>query len=507
MKKLFSLSVILFLTSLLFASNPLDVKEFTLNNGLKVWINSDHSQPKVIGSVVVKAGAKDSPNTGIAHYFEHIMFKGTDKIGTVDYASEKILLDSISLQYDLLSKTSDESQRKAIQAKINDLSLKAAEYAIPNEFDRLISAYGGSGLNAGTSFDYTVYYNTFSSNYFEQWCTINSERLINPVFRGFQSELETVYEEKNIYDDALGSKAIEKTLERFFKPHPYQYPIIGSTENLKNPKLSDMKAFFEKYYVAKNMGLILSGDVDAEKAMPIVEKYFGKIRAGQEIPKSNYGTLPEFDGAEKFKAKIPIPIVKINALLWRGVPVNHADETTLKLVESLLSNGNKNGLLDQLTHDGKVMQAMPLVMSLNEAGVVGVVAIPNIPFQSYKSAQKHVFNALEKIKKGDFSEELLNNLKLEQKRKFLTQIENLDSRIWTMVSLFSENKSWEDYLTEVDKIDKLTKTDVVNVANKYFTSNYLDVTKKTGKYPNEKIEKPGFAPISPTNKNVESEYA
>ncbi len=505
-KSIFFLSFLSFTISL-FASNPLEVKEFTLSNGMRVWINEDSSQPKVFGCVVVNAGAKDSPNTGIAHYFEHIMFKGTDKIGTVNYAVEKPLLDSISAQYDLLAYTTDETKRKDIQKKINDLSVKAAEYAIPNEFDRLIAAYGGSRLNAGTSYDYTVYHNTFTPVYIEQWCKLNSERLINPVFRGFQGELETVYEEKNMYDDALGSQALEKTLERFFAPHPYQYPIIGSSENLKNPKLSEMKAFFNKYYVAENMGLILSGDVNSEEILPIIEKYFGKIRKGGGVVAVDYPEMSSFNGAEKFKAKIPIPLVKINALLWRGVPSNHPDEIAMNLLIGLLNNDNKNGLLDQLSIDGKLMQSMALAMSMNDAGIIGVAAIPNIPFQSYDSAQKHVFAALEKIKKGDFSEEMLNNLKLEQKRNYLQGIEKIDSRSSILTSLFASKSNWQDYLNRIDKIDALTKNDIVQVANKYFSSNYLDTRKSTGRYPNEKMKKPGFAPITPTNKNSESAYA
>ena len=177
------------------ANNVLEVKELTLSNGMSVWLNEDHSQPQVYGAVVVKAGAKDCPGTGIAHYFEHIMFKGTERIGTVDYEKERPWLDSISAQYDLLAKTTDNTTRADIQTKINELSLKAAEYAIPNEFNRLISLYGGSKLNAGTGQDITFYHNFFLPQFMEQWCWLNSERMLNPVFRSFQAELENVYEE------------------------------------------------------------------------------------------------------------------------------------------------------------------------------------------------------------------------------------------------------------------------------------------------------------------------
>ena len=172
------------------AAAQLEVKGLKLSNGMTVWLNEDHSQPKVFGAVVVRAGAKDCPNTGIAHYFEHIMFKGTDRLGTIDYAAEKPLLDSISAQYDLLSQTKDDAERSRIQLKINELSVVAADFSIPNEFNRLISKYGGSGLNAGTGYDMTYYHNEFLPHFIEQWCWLNSERLMTPVYRGFQGELD-----------------------------------------------------------------------------------------------------------------------------------------------------------------------------------------------------------------------------------------------------------------------------------------------------------------------------
>ncbi len=227
----------------------LQVKEITLQNGMTVWLNEDHSQPKVFGAVVVKAGSKDCPDTGIAHYFEHIMFKGTDRMGTTDYIAEKPWLDSISAQYDLLSQAQVPTERTAIQKHINRLSLKAAEYMIPNEFNRLITLYGGSGLNAATSYDVTYYHNSFLPQYIAQWCVLNSERLLHPVFRGFQGELENVYEEKNRTSDLAGD-AIERIFGTIFKTQPYAYPILGSTESLKNPQLSMMEAFYKKYYVA-----------------------------------------------------------------------------------------------------------------------------------------------------------------------------------------------------------------------------------------------------------------
>ena len=224
--------------------NPLAVKELQLSNGMQVWLNEDPSQPIVFGAVVVKAGGKDSPDTGLAHYLEHLLFKGTDQLGTVDYAAEKVWLDSIAVCYDRLSATSDADERLSIQKEINRLSIRAAEYAIPNEFDRLTAAFGGTGLNAATSYDYTYYFNTFSPQYMAQWAELNSHRMMHPVFRLFQGELETVYEEKNRGADNMMQAPLFAMIKEFSGNNPYSYQVIGSTENLKNPRLGEMQAFF-----------------------------------------------------------------------------------------------------------------------------------------------------------------------------------------------------------------------------------------------------------------------
>ena len=483
----------------------LQVQEYTLGNKLTIWLNEDHSQPKIFGAVVVKAGAKDCPNTGIAHYFEHMMFKGTDKIGTTDYKAEKILLDNIADKYDILAETEDPEQRAQLQKVINDLSVRAAEYVIPNEFDRLISRYGGTKLNAGTSYDYTLYFNTFSPQYIAQWAEINSERLMNPVFRLFQSELETVYEEKNMYGDAMASKAIEKITERYFYPHPYAYPIIGSAENLKNPRLSEMRRFFEKYYVASNMGLILSGDFHSEEVMPILEATFGRLRTGNP-PRREVVALPPFQGKEKVKVRIPMTFVKILAMGFRGVPANHPDQVALNVAVSLLNNSNGTGFLDKLTVEHKVMGAMAINQSMNEAGILGLLVFPKFLFQSYGAAEKLVWRQIKRVQQGDFSEETFRSLKLEQKREYASKLEDINSRAEVMMRIFSQGKSWQDYLDEVKRIDALTRADVIAVAKKYFTENYLYVTKETGRYPKQALPKPNYAPIIPKNADASSDY-
>lgn len=486
--------------------NALKVKEYRLENGLTVWLNEDHSQPKVFGAVVVKAGAKDCPDTGIAHYFEHMMFKGTDRIGTLDYESEKVLLDSIAMKYDELAMTEDTVARARLQKEINELSIRSSEYVIPNEFNRLINRFGGSGLNAATSYDATIYFNTFSPQYMVQWAEINSERLINPVFRLFQSELETVYEEKNMYGDFIGGQVMDTLMARYFGPHPYAYPIIGSTKNLKNPRLTEMHKFFEDYYVASNMALILSGDFDAQQVMPILEKAFSRIRSGN-APKQEKVMLPPFNGRETMKVKFPIPFIKAMGLGFRGVSANHEDQVALNIAVNLLNNSNGTGYLDKLMVEHKLMGALAINESMNEAGILAVAIMPKLLIQSYSSAEKMVWDEINRVKNGDFSDEMFNSLKLEQKRQYASSLENIDSRATIMMNLFSQGKSWNDYLNEVARIESITKEDVVRVAQKYFSNNYLCVTKSTGKYPKDNLPKPAFSPVVPRNADASSSCA
>ena len=477
-----------------------------LDNGLTVWLNEDHTQPKVFGAVVVNAGAKECPNTGIAHYFEHMMFKGTDNIGTIDYEKEKVLLDQIEEEYDRLAQTRDEKERTNIQRKINQLSVKASEFVIPNEFDKLISCYGGTKLNAGTSFDYTVYFNTFAPQYMAQWAEINSERLLHPVFRLFQNELETVYEEKNMYGDQIGGISVDYLKERYFAPHPYAYPVIGSTENLKNPQLSEMRKFFENYYVASNMGLILCGDFCTENVLPILRQTFSRIKKGT-APISPIIPIPEFNGKERMKLKIPMPFVKMMAMGFRGVPANHPDEVALRVAVSLLNNANGTGFLDKLTIEHKVTAAVAYSECMNEAGILAVFIMPKLLFQSYSSAEELIWKQIARIQKGDFSEETFQSLKLEKKREYASALEDISSRAQVMMRLFSQGKKWEDYLKEVERINSITKDDIMLVAGKYFTKNYLYVTKSTGRYKKDNLPKPDYVPICPPHRFEKSEYA
>ena len=481
------------------------VKEFILHNGLTVWISTDSSDSKVYGQVVVRAGAKETPNSGVAHYFEHIMFKGTQRIGTVDYEQEAPILKEITKQYSKLQTAKNSAEREKVQSKINELNIEATKYAIPNDFNHLISKYGGSGLNAGTSYDYTLFYNSFSPQYLEHWCELNSERMIAPVFRLFQSELETVYEEKNMYSNNISTEPIQRIMERLAAPHPYRYPIIGSTEALKSPDIRAMEEFFREYYYAENMALILTGDIKEEGLLPLLERTFGRIKSGGRKPLQLPQPMP-FNGHEKMTIKVPIPFVKGLGFIWHTVPNNHPDQVALSLVQSLLNNDGKTGLLDRLTIDGKVMEAAAINFALNDMGLFGVYIMPKLLQSSYL-VKRRVQKAIDRIKRGDFSTQALEEVKQSLYKVNLLQLESSEQKAKLLSSLFAQNETWSDLMRELDLLSSISKEEVVEVAQKYLDGNYLEVKKQTGRYAVEKLPKPPYQPVKAPNQGAKSEFS
>jgi zinc protease len=508
MKILFLSGIFCLMASFVFAQdNPLKVETYQLKNGLTVYLNIDHTMPMVHGMVTVKGGGKRDPKdaTGIAHYFEHIMFKGTDQIGTIGYAEEKPYLDSIRALYDDLGKTKDEKKRLEIQKEINRISLKAANYAIPNEFDKILNEMGGKNINAGTGEEMISYYNSFPSNQIDKWIDVYSHRFINPVFRLFQSELETVYEEKNMYADDLMQGMFEKFSAQFYKNSPYgQQTIIGTTEHLKNPSLSKMEEYFNTFYVAKNMALILSGDIDPVKIKPLLEEKFGAWRSGEK-PKDLVLNEAPFKGKEVMKKRMT-PI-KVGLRGYRTIPRNHPDEIAFDICANLLSNSSSTGLLDQLRTDNKLLFAGMMNNNYTEIGGSYIFFVPKIVGQSLKRAEKNLEIQMDILLKGEFDDELLAAVKIEMKKQHEKSLEDMRSRTYAISDAFVHGVDWNEFLKTPEKIDKVTKEDIVKIANKYFGDNYLAFYSKMGFPKKDKIKKPPFKPVQPVNSDKKSDYA
>jgi zinc protease len=488
-------------------TNPLKVTKYVLDNGLTVLLNEDHSKPLVFGGVVTKAGSKNDPSdhTGIAHYLEHMLFKGTEEMGTTDYEKEKVFLENIYALYDTLGQTTDETKRKEIQKKINEQSLKASEYAIPTEIDKLIKSIGGTGMNAFTAEEMTFFHNAFPPSQIDKWLELYSHRFINPVFRSFQSELEVVYEEKNRSMDNFAVNLIETFLKNLYKNHPYgQQTAIGTLEHLKNPSLTAMYKFYRTYYVANNMALVISGDFKTDEVLPVIKEKFGAWKSGT-IP--DFPTFKEdsFKGREAVEVKLT-PI-KLGIIGFRTVPNGNPDEVTLDVCNRILSNTGQTGLLDKLVLDNKLMAAnyIPLGQN-NDYGSSVFLFVPKILGQSLENAEQLIMSEFDSLRNGNFEDWLLEAVKKDIYSEFKLNLENFEDRTVLIAQAFSQNRDIDDYLNYPEKVKKITKEDVIRVATKYYGKNYLILLSKMGFPKKEKIEKPGYEPASP-KQDAQSKFA
>ena len=484
-----------------------NLKQYRLENGLSVFLNEDNSVPDIAGAVVIKTGAKYDPvnATGTAHYLEHMLFKGTDKLGTIDYESEKIYLDSIQVLYDKLAVTESSDDKSAIQIEINRLSQIAGKYAIPNELDKVLDEIGATNVNAFTSDEVVAYFNVFPKNQIEKWLKIYSHRFQNPVFRLFQSELETVFEEKNMYDDNFITALIENFYANLYKNHPYgQQTTLGKTEHIKNPSLSTMQKIYDKYYVANNMALIISGNFNSDEVIPLIEKYFSNLKSG-EI--EEYMVYPEkpFMGVERISMRLSP--VRIGILGFRTVPKNHEDEIAIQLISELLNNNYSTGYLNRLSIENNLLEAMAMNDIRNDHGAMMVIYVPKLIGQSFKKAEKLVLNEILRIVNGDIDPEFFESVKLGMIKDHNQTFENTFERLLLIAEVFYANKEWNDVLSFPLRVEKMSIEHIQKVAAKYFGNNYLSFQSKMGFPKKEKLDKPGFDPIIPENTEQKSEFA
>ena len=502
---LIALSACLFFLTSVRAQGSLKVETFRLDNGLKVILCEEHSQPKVYGCVVVHAGSKNEKPTatGVAHYFEHIMFKGTDRIGTTDWAKERLYLDSISQAYDRLHATTDAKKRHNIQLEINRLNIAASKYAIPNEVDAILQKMGCTGLNAGTSYDYTVYYNTLPSNQLSNWMDVYVERFRNPVFRLFQSELEAVYEEKNMYDNQMGHDFSRNIFTEAFGDHPYSREVIGLAEHLKNPQPSEMQEFFNTYYVANNMTLLLVGDFNTAEARRLVKEKFSVWRSGQ-LPQQPSYDLPKFEKQKVLDVR-QTPI-KMGIMIFPGVTEKHPDYMPLDMLGSILGGGS--GLLDKATSDNRIMMAQLMPLSLQDAGSTVILYVPNIIGQKHAAAEQVIWDCIDSIKQGNFSDELLESIKTSSIVSQQRQVEDLKSISNLLLSLELKGSDYQEWLRDNKRWMYLTRDEVIEVANKYFDRDHCTLVRSKMGFPkHDAAVKPDWDHLEAQNKDAHSPFA
>ncbi len=489
-----------------YPNDSFGMKELTLDNGMKVYLLENHNKPEVYGGIIVNVGSKNDPadNTGMAHYLEHMLFKGTTKMGTTDYNKEKVHLDKINELYDLLATKTGEEERLKIQKQISEESAKAGEYALPNEFDRIIAEMGGTGLNAFTSPDMTVYHNTLPPNEIEKWLEVYVHRFEEPVFRLFQSELETVYEEKNRMLNNPINYLIRQYQANIFKGHPYgDQSTLGKTEHLKNPSLTAMYNYFHKYYVANNMALVLVGDFKSEEVIPIIKEKLGRFPKSNLKKEENFTILPLKGRNEVTLKSSP---VKMAIYGYRVEGEKTINKAKLDLLTSILSNDAETGLIDELYTDGKVMAAQVFDFSMEEHGSIALLNVPKLVGQSFEKAEKLLFAQIDSLKQGHFSDEMFEAIKNELIKYKKLEAEDNDNIAYNIMETYAYEKDWSKIINYEKELKKLTKQDVVAYANEVFGDDYLVMYSKMGKTKMEKVPKPPFKPVPSKNRKKSSYY-
>ena len=338
-------------------NDPMQVHIYELDNGLTVYLSENHEEPKFFAEVSVRVGGANDPetNTGLAHYLEHLLFKGNTKLGTLDWEKEKLHIDRINELYEMRFQETDPGKREALFQQIVDESAKASQYAVPNELDRIVKQLGLTSMNAGTSNDYTVYYMELPSNRLEQWAVLESNRFIDPVFRLFLPELEIVYEEKNRSMDNKGRIIQEQIFGLRYPGHPYgTQTVLGHVEHLKNPSIQAIHDFFDTYYVANNMALCLSGYFKIEEAIELIDQHFLSWKSG-DVPEFQFGDAKPI--TEPRTAEVFYPGEEEVYLAFSTQPLGHKDIEALKLVDMILDNANAGLINLNLNQQQKVLNA------------------------------------------------------------------------------------------------------------------------------------------------------
>lgn len=479
---------------------------YTLDNGLRVYLSVNKDKPRIQTYIAVRTGSKNDPaeTTGLAHYLEHLMFKGTKQFGTNNPEAEAPLLDEIEQRYEAYRKLTDPAARRQAYHEIDSVSQVAAQYFIPNEYDKLMAAIGAQGTNAFTSNDVTCYVEDIPSNEIENWAKIQADRFQNMVIRGFHTELEAVYEEYNMYLTDDNDKIFSALGKKLTPTHPYgMQTTIGTQEHLKNPSITNIKNYFRKWYVPNNVAICMAGDFDPDQTMAIIERYFGQWKPAADV------SQPVFPEQRPLTAPTDTTIIGQQAeqvlLGWLAKKASDLQCDTLEVIEDILNNG-KAGLFDlNLNQPMRVQAANGGVLTEQDYSAFLLTGMPK-PGQSLEEVRLLMLVEIDNLKKGNFSDDLLPSVINNKKLSYQRALDNNQWRVRQHMNAFINGESWQHHTGQLDRMAKFTKQDIVDFANRFFTDGYATVFKKQGVDTlQKKIDKPAITPI-PTNRDQMSQF-
>jgi predicted Zn-dependent peptidase len=483
--------------------DPLNARIYTLKNGLKVYMSVYKNAPRIQTYIAVKAGSKNDPShaTGLAHYLEHMLFKGTDVFGTRDFSKENAELQKIEQLFEEYRGTTNESQRRSMYRRIDSISGVAAKYAIANEYDKMMATIGADGTNAYTSFDQTVYVNDIPANQVGNWLKIEAERFRRPVLRLFHTELEAVYEEKNRGLDSDDNKIWEALFAGLFRNHTYgTQTTIGTIEHLKNPSMFEIRKYYDQHYVPNNMAIVLSGDFDPEQVIRDIEKHFGSYK---NKPVASYTFQPEQPLTAKVIKEIKGPNPESVNLAWRFAGDGSRDADMCALITGMLYNGTA-GLMDlNLNQAQKVLGSSSFFYPMKDYSFFGFSGEPK-QGQTLEEVEALILSQIELLKKGEFPDWLIPAVATDLRLRKTKELENNSTRADMMLTAFVNGIPWKKAVAQLDRLSRITKQEVVDFANQYFSiSNYAVAYKRTGEDNSVvKVDKPEITPVEVDRENA-----
>jgi predicted Zn-dependent peptidase len=447
-----------------------------LPNGLTIVICERPEAPVFSFFTLVDAGSAQDPQrqTGLAHMFEHMAFKGTDSIGTTNYAAEKPALEKVEVAYAAYIAERDkrvgrdEAKLKELEKAWKDAIATADKYVVSNQFAKIVEQNGGVGVNAFTDLDETAYHYSLPANRLELWAYLESERFLHPVLREFYKERNVVMEERRMSTDSNPTgRLIEQFTAAAFEAHPYHRPTLGWASDLNTFSATDAKKFFDKYYVPANMVVAVAGDVKASEAMPILEKYFGRLPASHK-PDETTTTEPPQDSERKVVLE-----EKSQPLYLEGYhrpDYMTKDDAVYDAITDLMSDGRTSRLYRALVRDKKVA-----AFSAGFSGLPGIkyphlfafFAYP-LPGHSTQEVADAIHVEIERLKKEDISDEELKMIKTRTKADLIRGLADNEGLARQLATYQTRYGDWRELFRSVDRLDQVTKADIRRVANATF---------------------------------------
>ena len=483
--------------------DPFSTRSYVLENGLKVFLSRNTIEPRITSLISVRAGGADDPeaSTGLAHYFEHMMFKGNGVLASLDWEKEAPLLDKLAELFDQYRKETDPDKRAAIYREIDKVSGEAAKYS-NDEYWTLVRGLGATDTNAWTGYDETVYINDIPSNALDKYLYLESVRFSSIALRRFHTELETVYEEFNRSQNNDGRRASEALRKQLFLTHPYGRDILGLPEHLKSPSMSDISLFFYEYYQPANMAIILAGDLNFEDAMRSVRKYFGVFRTDTAKQLEARKTLGESGRVRREQpiesvrtAEVVGPDAESIQLAFR-FETTRENEVMLEMVNSILNN-NLCGIMElNLELPRKVMSESSGIHPMRDY-LLHVFSAEPAQGRTLEETRDMILGELEKLKRGEFPDWLPGAIVNNQRMALITISEDASTAAHVLNDAFIQGRPLVDQLNDIDAMEKITKEQITEFAKKHYRDNYVIVYKRQGEAKGiVKAVKPPITPVA-----------